>query len=173
MKPPRLPHEHMNLGLISDIHDNVPGMCAALEQLAAAGCSCLLCLGDIASVSTLRRLRESWQGELHLVAGNNDYPRADFSAAAAAMPHTHYHGDTAELTLGGRRIFMAHEPERTLSAARFGSFDAIFFGHTHRAGQLQEGGALIANPGEVQGRYGHPSVAVYDTATHTLRHLSL
>ena len=161
----------MLLGLISDIHDNTPALRRALELLAAEGCTQLLCTGDIATVPTLQLLRECWQGALHIVAGNNDYPRAAFRAAAEGMPELHYYGDTAELTLGGRRIFMAHEPERTLNAARHGAFDAIFFGHTHSAGQMMDGATLIANPGEIQGRSGQPSVAVYDTDSHSLRHL--
>lgn len=163
----------MLLGIISDIHDNTVGLQAALQRLAAEGCECLLCLGDLACTDTLQLLRRGWQGELHLIAGNNDYPRERFRAAAQAMPRTHYHGDTAELSLGGRRIFMAHEPERTVNAANYGGFDAIFFGHTHRAGQMTSGETLIANPGEIQGRYGSCSVAVYDTDSHTLRHIRL
>lgn len=163
----------MRIGILSDIHDNTANLRSALKRLAEEGCGTLLCAGDIAGIPTLRLMRELWQGELHLVAGNNDYPRAEFRAAAADMPHTHYHGDTAELELGGRRIFLAHEPERTLNASRFGQFDVILFGHTHRAGQMISGGAIIANPGELQARYGTASVAVYDTAAHSLRHIVL
>lgn len=164
----------MILGIISDIHDHTAHLRRALELLEAEGCRHLLCLGDVASVKTLRYLTARWVGSLDLVAGNNDYPRAAFrDCCAPEQPRIRYHGDTAELETDGRRIFMAHEPERTLNAAEFGGFDAIFFGHTHRAGQMQKGTTLIANPGDIQGRYGCPSFALYDTATHTLRHVRL
>lgn len=163
----------MLIGLISDIHNHKEPLRAALQLLAAEGCTTILCLGDIASVNTLRFLRANAVGELHLVAGNNDHPRAAFANAAAALPDTTYHGDTAELVVDGRHIFMTHKPETALIAARYGDFDAIFYGHTHRPMQTLEGHMLIANPGEVQGRYNSRSVAVYDTADNTLRHLNL
>ena len=163
----------MLIGILSDIHDNTDHLHRAIRLMEQENCTRLLCLGDMADVSTLRLLRSLWEGEMDLVSGNNDYPRSAFRDAAAAMPATHYHGDTADLTLAGRRIFLAHEPERTLHAADLGCFDAIFFGHTHQAGQMRDGRTLIANPGEIQGRYGEPSFAVYDTDTHTLRHIRL
>lgn len=163
----------MLIGIISDIHDRTANLRRALELLAETHCTHLLCLGDIASTGTLQLLGSLWQGELDIVAGNNDYPRSDFRACAGQMPRTRYHGDTAELELDGRRVFLAHEPERALHAAKFGRFDAIFFGHTHRAGQMMDASILIANPGDIQGRYGCPSFALYDTATHTLRHVNL
>lgn len=163
----------MLIGIISDIHGHTPHLRQALELLAAQPCTTLLCAGDLGTPETLELMTRLWQGELHLVAGNNDYPRSAYRAAAEQAPHTHYHGDTADLTLGGRRIFMAHEPERALQAAHTNAFDAIFFGHTHRAGRMREGDTLIANPGDLESRYGQPSVAVYDTTAHTLRHIRL
>ena len=163
----------MLIGIISDIHDHTDNLRRAMKQLAEARCGRVLCLGDIAHLTTLHELLQARFCKIELVAGNNDYPRADFAAACAAVPGVTYHGETAELEIDGKRIFMAHEPERTLNAAEMGLFQAIFFGHTHRAGQMLMGQTLIANPGDLQGRYGNPSYALYDTSDNSLRHVQL
>ena len=160
----------MLIGLISDIHDRTDHLRRALELLAAESCTHLLCMGDFSRPSTLRLLGELWPGELDFVLGNNDWPQEDFFATS---PRLRCHGVCAELELGGRRIFMAHEPERVRSALAFGRFDAVFFGHTHRAMMAWEGQTLIANPGDIQGRSGKPGFALYNPLEHSLRHTAL
>ena len=154
----------MIVGLISDIHDHTDHLHTALKQLEAAGCKRLLFLGDMADLSTFRTLRYSWEHDLDLVLGNNDYPRGDFLAAAEQWPATRHHGVSADLLLDNRRIFMTHEPIYALQAALSGKYAAAFFGHTHRAEQRMVGSTLLANPGDIQGRYGEPSYALYNTA---------
>ena len=164
----------MLIALLSDIHDHLDNMRAALRQLSSTDCRHMLFLGDMAQISTFRELRAVWPHELDLVAGNNDYPREDFARCAREWSHTRYHGESAELVLDNRRIYMTHVPGYSLShIATFGEFDAIFFGHTHRAEHHFIGSTLIANPGDLQGRYGRPSYALYDTTRHTLSHVSL
>lgn len=165
----------MLVAILSDTHDNTLNLRRALQLAQEGGCTHLLFLGDMASVSTFRLLRELWPHEMQLVPGNNDYPRADFRAfAAAATPQTLYHGESADIQLDGRRIYMTHEPMNgVLYAAECGEFDLVLFGHTHQRGQQQHGRTIVANPGDLQGRYGEPSFAIYDTAAHELRHTLL
>lgn len=164
----------MKIALLSDIHDNTHNLRRALQQAQTAGCTQLLFLGDMAELSTFRLLRELWPHEMQLVAGNNDYPRAAFHDFAEAAPLTHFHEDSAELELGGRRIYMTHEPMNgVLYAAECGEFDLVLFGHTHRGGQQAHGHTIVANPGDVQGRYDEPSFAIYDTEAHTVTHIAL
>lgn len=164
----------MLIAILSDIHDRVKNMRLALSQARAEGCTHLLFLGDMAEMSTFRTLRQEWEHEMDLVQGNNDYPREEFAAFAATGPATRFHGASADLHLGGRRIYMAHEPGAgVLYAAESEQFDLVLFGHTHRAGQQTHANTLIANPGDIQGRYGAPSFAIYDTTTHLLRHIRL
>lgn len=163
----------MLIGLISDVHDRTRNLLTALDRLQALGCGHLLFLGDMATTDSLHTLCEHWQGELDMVLGNCDYPESAFLAAAARYPHVRHHGEAAELELDSRCIFMAHSPELALRAADFAPFDAVFFGHTHRAGQQRRENRLIANPGDLQGRFGAPSFAVYDTTAHALNHYLL
>lgn len=164
----------MLIALFADIHDNTRNMQQALQKALAEGCSHLLFLGDMASVATFRQLRQAWPHGMDIVPGNNDYPRADFLEEAKQSPLTRYHAESAQITLDERHIYMTHEPYNgVLYAAECGEFDAVFFGHTHRGGQQLHGHTIVANPGDIQGRYGDPSFAIYDTTAHTVRHIAL
>lgn len=164
----------MLIGIISDIHDRVKRMRTALTMLEEAGCTHLIFLGDAAQLATLRALSNAWPHEIDYVLGNNDYPRENFRNLAESQPRLHCHGDEGELSLPDtRRVFITHEPYYAGHALNSGAFDAIFYGHTHRAEQIKAGETLVLNPGDIQGRYGTPSCAIYDTATNTAKLLLL
>ena len=164
----------MLIGLISDIHDQEDNLHAALQHLKDAGCTRLIFLGDIATPATFRTLCAAWPHEIDLVLGNNDYPREQYMQPAEQQSHRiHCHGDEGSLLLDNRCIFITHDPFYAVHAIDTGKYHAVFFGHTHRAEQLELNGALVANPGDIQGRYGAPSCAVYETTTHTLKLIQL
>ncbi len=159
----------MLVALLSDIHDHTTHLLLALHAARQEGCTHLLFMGDMASASTFRTLREEWQHGIDLVFGNNEYELGVFRQMAEKWPLTTLHGDEADITLDGRRIFLTHLPWAATKAAESGRYDAVFFGHTHCAEQRQVGSTLVVNPGEVYGRQGTPSIGVYDTATNTAR----
>ena len=164
----------MLIAIFSDIHDQTAHMRQALRKAQEAGCTHLLFLGDMTTAATYRELREAWAHGLDMVAGNNDYPREIFQKLASESEQTRFHGESAQLTLDGRRIYMTHEPHNgVLYAAESGEFDLALFGHTHRSGQQTHGATIVANPGDLQGRYGAPSFAIYDTVAHRVRHVAL
>ncbi len=166
----------MLIALISDIHDHSTRLLLALARAQELGCTHLLCMGDLAAVSTFRLLCEEWTRGLDLVFGNNEWHRDSFLRIADEYPHVTHHGDMGNITLGGRSLFFCHYPHIASRAAGNGRYDAVFFGHTHRAEQhpaTGDGRPLIVNPGDVQGRYGKPAMAVYDTETNTARLISL
>ncbi len=169
----------MLVALISDIHDHSTHLLLALNRALALGCTHLLCMGDVASVSTFRLLCEEWTQGLELVFGNNEWHRESFLQVAHEYAHATHHGDLATVTLGGRHLFFCHYPHTAARAAASGPYDAVFFGHTHRA-ELHPATEkdsrrypLVVNPGDIQGRYGKPSIAVYDTDSNTARLIPL
>lgn len=161
----------MIIGLISDVHDNTANLAEALRRLRAAACRHLLFAGDLTGSRTLDALCRDWPYELDMVAGNCDPP--DLSRAAEGRERVRFHGDCAELLLDGRHIFLTHSPYTAQNALAYASFDAVFFGHTHRPMNEMHGRTLVANPGDLQGRFGCPSFALYDTALHSLAHYYL
>jgi hypothetical protein len=94
---------------------------------------------------------------------------------ALAAGNVTLHGQYAELTLGGRRVAVNHYPEMAQRLAESGQFDLVCYGHNHLARVEQVGATVLANPGEVMGRFGAPTFGLYDTASgqfelHAVRH---
>ncbi len=165
----------MLVAVISDIHDHDTRLLLALAQAQEQGCRHLFCLGDLATLSTFRTLCEEWPHGADVVFGNNEWNRESFLRVADEYPPITHHGEIAPLRLGGREIFLCHYPHTATRAALSGQYDAVFFGHTHRAEchPASEKRPLFLNPGDVQGRYGSPSIAIYDTESNTARLLPL
>ncbi len=163
----------MLVALLSDIHDHTTHLLLALQAAQERGCTHLLFMGDMASASTFRLLREEWPHPLDLVFGNNEYELQAFERMASQWPHTTLHGAHADITLGTRRIFFCHLPWDAGRAASSGKYDAVFFGHTHKAEVSTSGRTLIVNPGEIYGRRETPGFAVYDADTNTVQLISL
>lgn len=159
----------MLIALLSDIHDHTTHLLLALHAAKQEGCTHLLFMGDMASASTFRTLRGEWKHGIDLVFGNNEYELGAFRQMAETWAQTTLHGDEANISLDGRRIYFTHLPWSATKAAESGLYDAVFFGHTHCAEQSLLGGTLVVNPGEVYGRQGAPSIGVYDTETNTAR----
>ena len=156
----------MLVALLSDIHDHTTHLLLALQTAREEGCTHLLFMGDMAGTSTFRTLREEWPHPIDLVFGNNEYELQAFQRMARQWEHTHLHGDEAELMLDGRRLYFTHLPWVASRAAESGKYDAVFFGHTHRAEQFCVNRTLVANPGEVYGRQSQPSLGIYNTNTN-------
>ncbi len=159
----------MLVAVISDVHDNITNLLTALAIAEQKGCRHLLLTGDIASLSTLRTLREEWEYGIDLVFGNNEWERAAHLQLAEQFHHCRHHGDSADFTLEERRIFMTHYPHIAEQALLRGDYDAVFYGHTHYAEQRVGKKCLIANPGEIAGVRGKPGFAIYNTADNSLR----
>ncbi|MBR2127045.1 MAG: metallophosphoesterase family protein [Akkermansia sp.] len=158
----------MLVAVLSDIHDNISHLLTALALAEERGCRHLFVTGDIATLSTLRTLREEWEYEIDLVFGNNEWNRAEHLRLAEQFHHCRHHGDTADFSLDGRHILLTHYPQVAEQALQRGGYDAIFYGHTHKA-ELRVGRhGIIANPGEIDGVRNAPSFAVYDTANNSL-----
>lgn len=159
----------MLVAILSDVHDNITNLLTALAIAERQGCRHLLLAGDIATLSTLRTLREEWEYGIDLVFGNNEWERDAHLKLAEQFHHCNHHGDCADFTLEERRIYMTHYPHIAEQALLRGGYDAVFYGHTHYAEQRIGKNCLIANPGEIAGVRGEPGFAIYNTADNSLR----
>jgi predicted phosphodiesterase len=68
----------------------------------------------------------------------------------------HYHGQDAEIELGGRRIFLTHYPHLGRGMACTGDYDLVCCGHSHETEIRQQpnikgGVTWLVNPGTVAG----------------------
>lgn len=154
----------MQIAVISDIHDNIWKLEIVLERINEASAKALIFCGDFCAPFTLKQIADGFPGPVHCVFGNNDGDKWFLSRIAAEADNVTLHGELAELTLAERRIAVNHYPHiaRGLVSARY---DAVFFGHSHERHLARVGEVLLLNPGEVMGRFGLSTYALYDTET--------
>jgi len=155
----------MVIAVLSDAHDNIWNLADALRQVRAAGAEVLIFCGDFCAPFTLTQIGEGFVGPVHSVLGNNDGDPRLLLLNAQAAGNVTLHGQYAELTLAGRRVAVNHYPEIARRVAESGQFDLVCYGHNHLAKVEQIGATVLANPGEIMGRFGAPSFGLYDTAT--------
>ena len=154
----------MKIGVISDTHDNVPKIEAAVCFFNNAGVEAVLHCGDFVAPFALLPFKKLWP-KLYLVYGNNDGEKKGLRALAAE------HGWTLgpmpmEVELGGRKVAMLHEPDRLEDLRRAARHDIIVYGHTHKPRASHDGGRLALNPGEGGGWLsGKATLAVVDLET--------
>ncbi len=152
----------MKVAILSDIHDNIWKLETLLVGLEA---DVLLFCGDFCAPFTLAQIAEGFAGPVHVVFGNNDGDQLFLARVASRFPHVKLHGDFFELTLDGRTMAVTHYPEIGLALARGGVHDLVCHGHSHERIVEQAGRTLRVNPGEVMGRFGLSTYALYDTTT--------
>lgn len=156
----------MKIAILSDIHDNIwklEALLASLEAKRKAGA--LIFCGDFCAPFTLAQIAEGFTGPVHVVFGNNDGDQFLLSKVADKFPHVTLHGDFAELEMDGRQVAVTHYPEIGRALARGGVYDLVCHGHSHERFVEQVGKTLQVNPGEVMGRFGRSTYAMYDTGT--------
>lgn len=153
----------MKIGVISDIHDNIWKLETVLTELR--GVDMVLCLGDMCSPFTLKQIAEAFPGPVHIVFGNNDGDKWLLTQNAIKAGNVTLHDGIVELEVGGRRIAGVHFPELGRRLAEGGRFAAVFYGHDHKRFAERTGATWLVNPGEVMGRFGHTTYAIYDTET--------
>jgi hypothetical protein len=161
--------------VLSDVHDNIWNLADALEKVEAAGAEVLIFCGDFCAPFTLAQIGKGFAGPVHCVFGNNDGDPLLLLRNAAAAGNVTCHGQIVELELGGRRIAVNHYPEIARRLAESGQFDLVCYGHNHLAKVELIGNTVLANPGEVMGRFGSPTFGLYDSgigefSLHAVRH---
>lgn len=154
----------MKIGVLSDTHDNVPRIQAAVSRFRQAGVELVLHGGDFIAPFALNPL-EGLSGKVIGVWGNNDGERLGLTKRAAAIG-MEIHLPPYPLEAGGRRILLMHEPHLIDPLAQAGAFDLLIYGHTHNLEVRRVGKTLILNPGEVGGWVtGKSTIAIVDLTT--------
>jgi putative phosphoesterase len=151
----------MRIAILSDIHDNIWKLETLLESLEA---DVLVFCGDFCAPFTLAQIAEGFDGPIHVVFGNNDGDRLLLAQVGNRFSHVALHGDFADLELDGRRVAVTHYPEIGKALAQGGVYDLVCHGHSHKRVVDPAGKTLRVNPGEVMGRFGLSTYALFDTA---------
>lgn len=161
----------MKIAVISDSHDHLIPLRAALERAKQAGAERVIHCGDLIAPFVIAELKR-FDGPVHVVFGNNDGDILMLSQQAAGS-NVELHGTMARLDPGGRMILATHDPTIAEAHAATDEYDAVFYGHVHQARERKIGDTLLLGAGELMGYKERPSFAIYDTETNTAERVSL
>lgn len=158
----------MRLAVLSDIHDQTDNLRALLTALKIWQVEALILCGDITRPQTLG-LCQLPGARLHYCLGNCDQAHAQDLLAAGLQLGAQGYANLGRLALPqDRGVAFCHFPAQAAQAAQSGLYSAVFYGHSHRPAlsrlSLSQGEVVLANPGDVQGRYGRVSALIYDSA---------
>lgn len=157
----------MKIGIISDIHDNIPNLDKALAWLRKENAEKIICLGDITNIDTAGYLAGRFSKEIFIVRGNADNYDAKELANLKNITDLENIGT---IKIENISIGMVHEPFKIETLTKKGKkiFDFIFHGHTHKPWIEKIGDTTIANPGNLAGTGYQASFAIFDTDKKSL-----
>ncbi|KAA3648660.1 MAG: metallophosphoesterase [Chloroflexi bacterium] len=162
----------MRIAVMSDTHDNIWKLEAAMPHLAAA--DVVLHCGDLCAPFIAVKLGEGiGEKKAHVVYGNNDGDPRLLLLKAQEQGNVEIHGQFAELDFEGFKVAMNHYPEIARPIAMSGQYDLVCYGHDHTAHEEMLGDTLLLNPGEVMGMKGRSSIAIVDAATKDVEWVDL
>ena len=146
----------MKICILSDSHDHIPLLEAAVKDAQALGVEAVVHCGDVVAPSTLHCL-EQFGLPVHVIHGNNTgdlYALTRLSHKPGGV--LRYHGMDAGIELGGRRIFLVHYPHYARAMAATGDWDLVCCGHSHKVDiqwlpHVKGGKAALVNPGTIGG----------------------
>lgn len=160
----------MLIGILSDTHDRVDAMAAAMKLLRDAGAEFFIHCGDVGSERVIDHLAGVPSA---FVFGNTDWDRAALARYAQSIGVA-CHGPFADLELGGKRVAVIHGDDFKLKQRLLAEqgHDYLFQGHTHVRADERFGRTRLINPGALH-RAREKTVALLDAATDGLKFLSL
>jgi putative phosphoesterase len=145
------------IGVVSDTHDRLPMIDAAIELFTRYRVEALVHPGDFIAPFALKRVL-AFHGPIHATFGNNDGERAGLSKLLPSLVD-----GPLWIELDGRRILVHHFID-WCDAGDIVQADIVITGHTHEVVNRLNGGRLILNPGECCGWVnGRCTVAILDT----------
>jgi len=146
----------MKVCIVSDSHDHIPLLDAAVAEAKQAGAEAVLHCGDVVAPSTLKCLRKH-ELPVHVIHGNNTgdlYALSKISHLKDSI--FQYHGMDAGIELCGKKIFIVHYPHYAIAMASTGDWDLVCCGHTHKVSieekkNCKGGITHLVNPGTIGG----------------------
>jgi putative phosphoesterase len=160
----------MKIGILSDSHDRVERVAAALDLFRSRAVDRLIHCGDITSPRVIERFTD-WA--VDFVFGNCDWDLPGLKAAIDAIGGR-LHDPFGELEVAGRRIAWLHGHDAHLfqSLEAADHYDWLFYGHSHVHERHVTGRTHVVNPGALH-RVRTPTVAIIDVALNSLEFVPL
>ena len=165
----------MNIGIISDTHDNVEAIERATEIFDEEGVEIVIHCGDFVAPLMIQYFDEF---ELHGVLGNNDGDVANLQSAFDALGgESELHGRFASLEFDGLSFAVLHGEhlEEVEAIAAGETYDFVCYGHHHERELSDEGRTTVLNPGAhvLAKSEADRTVAIVDTRAGSVRFRSV
>lgn len=137
----------MLVGVISDTHDNVPAVRAAVAVFEDRGADAVVHCGDVVAPPVVGEFSGF---ECHFVLGNNDGELDGLDRTIRALGEgSVLHGRFADLEFDGKHVAVLHgeDTDQVETLAEGGGFDYVCYGHHHVAEVRSVGETTVVNPG--------------------------
>ena len=162
----------MKLAILSDTHDNIWNLEAALSRMQEA--DAVIHCGDLCSPFMMEMMGQMIDGKpVHIVWGNNDGDVRLISAIASKYPDVQLHGEFAGLEFDHMRIAVNHYPEIARPLAASGEYDLVCYGHDHKAHHSEVDNCILINPGELMGMNGKATFAWFETQSRLISFVNI
>ena len=163
----------MRIAILSDSHDHIPNLRAAVTYCNAYSVHLLIHCGDLISPFMLNELA-AFGGAVHLIYGNNPGDQHLISSwCGARFPSITHHGILGATEAGGLKIAFQHYPNLARGIAEMGQFDVVCCGHNHCYKVEKIGDCLLINPGELLGKDGQPTFAILDSHSREVERVEI
>jgi len=157
--------KQMIVGIMSDSHDRLEAIEAAVDKFNDLGAGFVIHAGDIVApfaLTPLSGLKCVWAG----VFGNNDGEKNGLSKRSDGR----IKDGPLKLEIDGRLITVVHDIESCRQNASCLESEILIHGHSHNHSVKRENGRLVINPGETCGYLtGSMTVAILDTKQMTVK----
>ena len=140
----------MQIGILSDTHNNIENLQAALQIIKQKDIHTIIHCGDVTRVEVAPLLADL---RVIYLAGNGDLLWGEIRRSLLEMNPESFGGLVFSGEMDGVRIAAAHGHEDGVvdELARSGEYDYVFCGHSHRHKDEQVGKTRLINPGALGG----------------------
>lgn len=137
----------MQVGVVSDTHDNLGVAQAAVDRFVAADVDMVVHCGDIISPFAAR-LFDTDEFEFYAARGNND---GEWALQSLVEEFGAYLGEMGELELETAHVAVYHGTSEAVVGALVdaGTYDYVLRGHTHEQVHERRNGTVHINPGGI------------------------
>ena len=151
------------IGLITDTHDNIPGIVEAVKIFKRHHCNLVLHAGDIVSPATILYFDGL---NMKFVKGNCDGDIENIAKKTREIGGE-YLGEFAHLRIDGKDIALVHGHKkdghyRLQDLIEHHHYDYIIIGHTHKKRDETFGSTRVINSGGLYLGSNNCSIALFD-----------
>lgn len=163
----------MKIGILSDTHNNLPNLRAALDLFGKREIETLIHCGDFTGVEAAQAM-----AGFHVLAafGNGDVASGEIRQVLLAHNPDNYAGLMYTGQIDGVRIAATHGhlPGQVEELVRSGQFDYVFKGHSHQRKDERFGFTRLINPGALGGLHREArSICIVDLTSGKAEFISL